>query len=112
MEAKSSFSVIIPLLSVAMGFVFPKFDASNPADIETSWGGIIYMVYSFFYISLTLSLEAAIARIWFVHYMKTSKSVLPQIASIAAVILLLNIAVVILSYKSAVGSIRKMEFTA
>ncbi len=36
-------------LAMGMGCIYPRFKASGPAEIETSWGGFIYMVIAFFY---------------------------------------------------------------
>jgi ABC-2 type transport system permease protein len=43
-------------LAGGFGAIYPKFDAENIAQIETSFGGILYIVCALTYIGLTLSI--------------------------------------------------------
>ncbi|MEW6557908.1 MAG: hypothetical protein AB1349_11265 [Elusimicrobiota bacterium] len=60
--------VAVSLAAMAVGFgaVFPKFKVENISQIESSTGGMIFIVFSLFYIFLVISLEAIIVRLWFV----------------------------------------------
>ncbi|MFH2070227.1 MAG: hypothetical protein ABIJ11_03285, partial [Elusimicrobiota bacterium] len=48
------------LLCMALGFgaMYPRFDTENIAQIETSYGGILYMITSVLYVGLTLAIGA------------------------------------------------------
>lgn len=52
-------------LGVGMGAIYPKFINENPAQIAMSTGGILYMIFSLFYIGVTIVLEAWPVYIYF-----------------------------------------------
>jgi len=52
-------------LGMGLGAVYPKFKVENIPQIETSSGGILYMLTALFYIGLTLSLLAWPLRMHF-----------------------------------------------
>lgn len=52
-------------MGVGFGALFPRFNLENVAQIQTSAGGMIYMVAALFYVGLTLSLEAVIMRLYY-----------------------------------------------
>jgi ABC-2 type transport system permease protein len=52
-------------MGIGFGSLFPRFDVENIPQIETSPGGILFMICAMFYIALTLSLEAVMMRM---HY--------------------------------------------
>jgi ABC-2 type transport system permease protein len=52
-------------MGVGFGALFPRFHVENIAQIETSPGGVLYMVCALFYVGLTLVLEAVLMRM---HY--------------------------------------------
>jgi ABC-2 type transport system permease protein len=56
----ATLAMSVGLTSMALGFgaIFPRFDMSNIAEIESSAGGIFYMVASLFYIVINLSFLA------------------------------------------------------
>jgi len=58
-------------LGMGLGAVYPKFKVENIPQIETSSGGILYMLTALFYIGLTLSLLAWPLRMHF--YQKLAK---------------------------------------
>ncbi len=45
-------------MAVGMGAIYPKFNTENVAQIQSSWGGILYMIFSLFYIGLIFVIEA------------------------------------------------------
>lgn len=53
-------------MGVGFGALFPRFQVENVAQIETSPGGLLYMVAAMFYVALTLALESVVMRR---HYM-------------------------------------------
>ncbi|MFH1259958.1 MAG: hypothetical protein ABII74_09175 [Elusimicrobiota bacterium] len=52
-------------LGVGMGAIFPSFKVENVAQIESSLGGIIYIVFSLFYIGLNLAILAWPVKLYF-----------------------------------------------
>ena len=47
------FSVCLTAMGVGLGAIFPKFDAANTAEIATSYGGILYMIFAIGYIGIS-----------------------------------------------------------
>ncbi|GAK54853.1 hypothetical protein U27_01684 [Candidatus Vecturithrix granuli] len=56
-------------LGVGMGAIFPKFINENPAQIAMSIGGILYMIFSLFYVGLIILLEAWPVYIYFSQHL-------------------------------------------
>jgi len=52
------FSLCLTSMGVGFGAIFPKFDADNTADIATSYGGIMYMIFAIIYIGVSLVIIA------------------------------------------------------
>lgn len=52
-------------LGIGMGAMFPRFDVDNIAEIESSQGGILYMLFALVYVGLNLSILAGPAVIYF-----------------------------------------------
>jgi ABC-2 type transport system permease protein len=52
-------------MGVGFGSLFPRFGMENVAKIQTSPGGILFMVTALFYVGATLALEAVLMKI---HY--------------------------------------------
>ncbi|MBN1383739.1 MAG: hypothetical protein JW983_02495 [Elusimicrobia bacterium] len=64
--------IAITLTGMAIGFgaIFPKFRVENISQIESSAGGMIFMIFSLFYVFLVISLEAIPVRLWFLSRFK------------------------------------------
>lgn len=58
-------AVVLSGMGVGFGALFPRFGVENVAQIQTSPGGILYMVTGLFYVAATLALEAVLMRL---HY--------------------------------------------
>ena len=58
-------SVALAGMAIGFGSLFPKFRVENISQIESSAGGMIFMIFSLFYIFLVVSLEAIPVRLWF-----------------------------------------------
>jgi ABC-2 type transport system permease protein len=54
-------------LGIGMGSIFPRFNVENVAQIESSVGGLFYMVFALFYVAAILVLEAWPVRLYFFH---------------------------------------------
>lgn len=52
-------------MGVGFGAMFPRFGMENVAQIQTSPGGILFMVTALFYVGVTLALEAVLMKM---HY--------------------------------------------
>jgi ABC-2 type transport system permease protein len=48
----------IAALALGFGAVFPKFDTENPAEIPTSFGGLLFMMTATAYLGVMIALEA------------------------------------------------------
>ncbi len=68
-------SLTLAALGTGLGALFPRFHVENINQIETSPGGMLYMVFSLFYIGLTLSLEALIVRPYYFRLIQSPQSV-------------------------------------
>jgi ABC-2 type transport system permease protein len=55
-------AVTLTAMAVGFGALFPKFQVESVAEIESSSGGLLYMVSSFFYVAVTLALEAVLVK--------------------------------------------------
>ncbi|MFH1825298.1 MAG: hypothetical protein ABH873_08780 [Candidatus Firestonebacteria bacterium] len=68
------FSISLTSMGVGFGAMFPKFDADNTADIATSYGGIIYMIFAVIYIGVSLVIIAGPVNMYY-----SSKMILGRI---------------------------------
>ncbi|MGM0442346.1 MAG: putative ABC exporter domain-containing protein [Elusimicrobiota bacterium] len=99
----------ITSLGMGMAAIYPKFNASNPAEIEASWGGLMYMIYSFFYIGLTLSLEAVWVRMYFLNQVRGEEIYYPVVWIVVALLIILNIFVNIIPLKIGLNKLGSLE---
>ncbi len=106
------FAAAFAITSIGIGLsaLYPKFDADNPAEIESSWGGVIYMIYSFAYIGITLGLEAVWVRMYFMSKMASGTYYKPAVAVIVIALVILNATANILPLKIGAKSMDKLEY--
>jgi len=52
-------------LALGMGAIYPKFHVENISQIESSLGGILFMIYALFYVGVIIALEALPVRSYF-----------------------------------------------
>jgi len=103
-------AISLSSLGVGMGAVFPRFNIENIAQIETSPGGIFYMICSMFYLGLTLSLEAVLMRMHFFTRMRGGSSRgVHTVVFIIIFLIILNLTIIILPMKIGEKSLRKNE---
>jgi len=55
-------AVTLSAMGVGFGALFPRFEMENVAQIQTSPGGLLFMVTALFYVGVTLALEAVLMR--------------------------------------------------
>ena len=76
-------------MGVGFGALFPRFGLENVAQIQTSPGGILYMLSALFYVGATLALEAILMKI---HYFSgRSFGFRPEILYSMGALVLLNV---------------------
>jgi ABC-2 type transport system permease protein len=51
-------TLAISALALGFGALFPKFDTENPAEIPTSFGGLVFMMVATTYLGIVVMLEA------------------------------------------------------
>ncbi len=84
------FFISITLTGMAVGFgaLFPKFRVENISQIESSVGGMIYMIFSLFYVFLTVSLIAIPVRLWFLSRLYNKNVMYPGIITLVVISLI------------------------
>ncbi|MFH1378953.1 MAG: hypothetical protein ABII23_01625 [bacterium] len=75
-------------MGIGMGSAFPKFKIENIARIESSAGGILYMIFSFLYLSLVISMTAVPMRMYFFARLARSSGSFYHVLFIAWAVLL------------------------
>jgi len=79
-------------MGVGFGALFPRFHVENIAQIESSPGGLLYMICALFYVGLTLSLEAVVMRMYYFSVVKAETLWRWEVAGWAAAgLLVLNV---------------------
>src|SRR5690606_35892153 len=48
----------ISAMAIGFGAMFPKFDTENPAEIPTSFGGLLFMMTATAYLGIIIALQA------------------------------------------------------
>lgn len=103
------FSITITSMGIGMGSLYPKFDAVNPAEVESSWGAILYMIYSFFYIGITLAFEAVWVRMYFLNRIRNIPIYYPAVIVIIGILLVLNVLANVVSIKLGLKNLNSVE---
>ena len=116
MMALSVVSILVitfAVASLALGFgaLFPKFDSENPAEIPTSFGGLLFMMTSTAYLAVFIALQAwpvyAILRARQEGAVPAGMYVVFAIA--AGIALVISAAAIILSLRAAVQRIESLD---
>ncbi len=81
-------SITLTGMAVGFGALFPKFKVENISQIESSVGGMIYMIFSLFYVFLTISLLAIPVRLWFLSRLYNKNVMHPGIITVVILSLL------------------------
>lgn len=96
-------------MGIGMGAGFPRFQVENVAQIESSLGGILYMVFSLFYIGLTIALEAIPVRMYVLGQVGVKLFTSSFMLGIVAVLIAMNVVVTYLPLKWGIKSIKNMD---
>jgi ABC-2 type transport system permease protein len=103
-------TVTITSIGIGMGAIYPKFEAVNPAQVESSWGGIMYMIYCFIYIGVTLAAEAIWVKMHFLKMLKGLPVNYNLVGLIIFLILSINIIINLIFLKKGINKITTLEF--
>jgi ABC-2 type transport system permease protein len=108
-EAVVIMSIGLPCMATAFGSAFPRFDLENTAQIESSLGGIFYIITALFYIAVNMSLwSMPVQNYYRVKFMMRH---LPSgyFYKIYAVILIFNLFVFVFCTWFGIKRLKKME---
>lgn len=82
-------------MGLGFGSLFPRFHVENVAQIETSPGGILFMICGLFYVALTLALEAVLMRMHYFSLIRPGDfSSGPVVWAVVGALVALNVGVV------------------
>ena len=102
----------ISSLGIGLGVMYPKFKADNPAQIATSFGGVLYMVISSAYITLIVALEARpVYNIFYAKFRNLPLDLLSwiEIGLLLASALAINLLVVYIPFKIGLKKLELLE---
>ncbi len=103
-------TVGLTALGTGMGAIFPRFNVENIAQIESSMGGMFYMVFSLFYVAVILVLEALPVRMYFFYKLSGKAFFNIKILVILGLIfLVVNVAVVFIPMVLGIRKIKNLE---
>ncbi|MDD5492849.1 MAG: hypothetical protein PHV60_09275 [bacterium] len=96
-------------MGIGMGAYFPRFKVENIAQIESSMGGVLYMVFSLFYIGVTIALEALPVRMYVMGQIGSRFFSSTLLIGTVGAILVMNFLVTYLPVKMGIKAIEKMD---
>ncbi|MFH1368734.1 MAG: hypothetical protein ABII64_06385 [Elusimicrobiota bacterium] len=102
-------SVGLSAMAASFGAIFPKFKTANIAEIESSAGGIFYMVTSLFYIGLNIALWAVPVQMFYRH--KFGGMSVPPVVYvwIALALVIVNAIFIVFPLTRAVKALERIE---
>jgi ABC-2 type transport system permease protein len=104
-------SIGLTILAVGFGALYPKFSVENIAQIETSYGGLLFMLSAFVYIGLILVIESRPVQI-FIYQKYVGKNYVDIVSLTGYNIIefiLINTIVIFVPIWYGIKSIRKYE---
>lgn len=96
-------------MGIGMGAYFPRFKVENIAQIESSMGGVLYMVFSLFYIGLTISMEALPVRMVVMGHIGHKFYSSTLMLGIIGTLLAINVLVLYIPMKMGIKAIENMD---
>ncbi|MEK6646674.1 MAG: hypothetical protein AABY84_08375 [Candidatus Firestonebacteria bacterium] len=103
------FSITLTALGIGLGSMYPKFYVDNPAEIATSFGGLLYMVTSILYITLILILESGPVRMYYMHKISFSLFDVGYVGFIFVLIIFVSILTCYIPMKLGMRNLLQME---
>ena len=102
-------AVVITVMGIGFGAVFPDFKVENIHQLESSYGGFLYMATAMGYLALLLGTEAWPVQMHFVGMFGHNAWDMRAVAVCAAGFLLLNAAALYLPWKIGLKNLEKYE---
>ncbi|MFH1783830.1 MAG: hypothetical protein ABH868_02880 [bacterium] len=103
-------TVALTALGIGMGAIFPRFHVENVAQIESSAGGMFYMIFSLAYVAAILVLEAGPVRMYFVYKLSGRSHFRPGLIIFLGVIfVVVNLAVIFIPMMLGIKKIKNLE---
>ena len=99
-------SVLISCLAVSAGTILPKFNYSNIAQIESSLGGLVFMLLSFFAIIINIVVIMQPIRMFYSVSFPQTQSVFVKYAII---MFIFNFALTAVSFYAGYNALKKLE---
>ncbi len=97
-------------LGIGMGAIFPRFNVENIAQIESSMGGMFYMVFALFYVAMILVLEALPVKMYFLYKLRNIPFFNVKIIIILGIIfLVLNAGVLLIPMIVGIKNLKNLE---
>jgi len=82
-------------LALGMGAIYPKFHVENISQVESSLGGILFMIYALFYVGIIIALEALPVRSYFQYSLGLKGSFYwPAIAFTISAFVIVNLIII------------------
>ena len=102
-------AVGLNFMAVGFGAMFPRFNITNIAQIESSHGGLFFILAALFYIGANISLWAGPLRNYFMLKLSHSAAPWGSFVWVGAGIIALNLSAVMLPYKLGAASLKRLE---
>ena len=103
-------AVVITIMGIGFGAIFPDFKVENIHQLESSYGGFLYMACSMGYLSLLVGVEAWPVQMHFAERLGRSHAWdLRAVALCAAVFILLNFTALYLPWKLGLRNLERHE---
>ena len=102
-------SVGLSVMAMSFGSIFPKFGINNIAEIESSSGGILYMITSLFYIGLNLGIWAIPVQLFYRHKFGGPAVPLSIYGWVALAAVVVNLAFILIPSMYALRKLEQIE---
>ncbi|OGR40920.1 MAG: hypothetical protein A2X35_03035 [Elusimicrobia bacterium GWA2_61_42] len=103
-------SVVISVMGIGLGALFPDFNVENIHQLESSYGGFLYMACAMGYLSLLVGVEAWPVQMHFAERFGRANAWDPRaVALCAAVFLVLNFTALYVPWKLGLRNLEKHE---
>jgi ABC-2 type transport system permease protein len=103
-------SVVISVMGIGLGATFPDFNVENIHQLESSYGGFLYMACSMGYLGLLVGVEAWPVQMHFAeHFGRANPWDMRAVALCAAVFFVLNLTALYVPWKIGLRSLERHE---
>lgn len=102
-------TIVLVLLALSIGLIYPKFKYSNVTEISFSYGGIVYMLVSMIYIGFGLILQARPVYVYLRNKLFYKAQSYEYFLLFFLIFTLLSLFLTIICYKKAIKSFETWE---